>query len=52
MSEGHYDESPGCLAVVAVVALAIGAGEIWGEGVGWFTLGALCMLILVWRGTR
>jgi hypothetical protein len=37
----------GCFVIVGVVALAGGSGLLWGPGVGWFVLGATCLMIVL-----
>lgn len=44
-SKGDDDESDlGCFLIIGIACLAIGAGSIWGENVGWMAAGGTIVL--------
>lgn len=35
----------GCLLVIGAISVAVGAGFIWGQGIGWLVLGGGCLIV-------
>ncbi len=40
-------EGAGCVLLIAVFALAVGIGCIWGAGAGWLSFGAILLAIVL-----